>query len=410
MQKTFLRTLTLVAALLLALAAFGQGAPDFSRIVILGDSLSAGYMDGSLNEHGQTYSYAERFAQQAGYPLTMPLVTYPGLPIALKLVGVDPVTGFPVIVPDGTTPGHLINPMSQSTNLAVPGQTSVDCLSKVPDGTGTMTDLVLGYPWVFIQGHEPLSQADLAGRLDPSFAILWIGSNDVLGGALAGDATYVVPPSAFAQAFPAIVAKLQATGAKLVVANLPDVTIIPALTPGTYLKMIGVPLKKLGITRKDFVTPYGLPHVRAILTGEDPGPLAPGEVLTAKEAKALRAIVKADNKTIHDVAGQAGIPVVDINFELTKLSKRGYQTDDGQFITTMFLGGVFGLDGVHPTHAGQEILANLFIDKVNATYGTSLDKVPVLAGSEFAPAEPGVPDIPLGSFDPIVGKPYAVAP
>ena len=401
------KKLLFVSIAVLALSPFtlpAQPAPDFSKMVVVGDSLSAGYLNGSLNETGQNYGYAVRLAQQAGQSLNLPLVSYPGLPIALKFVGLDPVTGFPVIVQDGTTPGTLINPLKQPTNLAVPGQTSVDCLQKVPDGTGTMTDLVLGFPWVFIFGNTPLSQVDLAAQLDPTFVVLWIGSNDVLGGAVLGDADLVVPPDVFAQVFPAIAGKLAGTGAKLVVANLPDVTLIPALTPGTYIKMLGIPLKKLGIKRKDFVTPAGLAHTRAILAGEDPGPLGPGDVLTAKEVKKLRAIVNADNATIKNVAGQMHIPVVDINTAFKEISRHGYYTDDGHFLTTMFLGGIFGLDGVHPTHAGHAIVANHFIDAVNGAYGSALANVPVLAAGETVQQAPALPDIPLSSLEPVLGK------
>ena len=129
-------------------------------------------------------------AQQAGTTLTLPLVSYPGIPIALKLQGYDPKTGFPIIVPDGTQEGTLENPASQPTNLAVPGQTSVDCLNAVPDDqVNSMTDLVLGFPWVYVEQNAPLSQVGLAQKLNPTFIVLWIGANDVLGGALAG-----IPP------------------------------------------------------------------------------------------------------------------------------------------------------------------------------------------------------------------------
>ena len=93
--------LILAAGLLVASAAFAQ-APDFSKIVVLGDSLSAGYYGLSLNEYGQPKSYANLISEKAGHPLTLPLISYPGIPIQERLQGFDPVTGFPILVPVAT--------------------------------------------------------------------------------------------------------------------------------------------------------------------------------------------------------------------------------------------------------------------------------------------------------------------
>ena len=58
-------------------------------------------------------------------------------------------------------------------------------------------------------------------------------------------------------------------------------------------------------------------------------------------------------------------PVVDIYSNLNAISKKGYTLPSGQLLTTAFLGGIFSLDGVHPTNSGHAILANYFIDAIN---------------------------------------------
>jgi len=385
---------------MVALPAAAQTA-DFDNIVAVGDSLTAGYANGSLNETGQPYSYAQVFAEQAGHPMTLPLVSYPGVPVALVLLGFDPITGLPIIVPDGTVPGELMDPFSQPTNLAVPGQTSLDCMHQLPDGSGTMADLVLGTPWVFVFGNEPLSQADLAAELDPTFVILWIGANDVLGAALAGNPDYVVPHDAFQGAFTSIVDTLKGTGAEMVVLNIPDVTVIPALMQGGFLKAMGLDLHMLGIKKWDYVTPTGMEHLSAILQGTAAPPLTADEVLTRKEAKFLRRLVKKDNRFIKKICKQNGIPVVNIYRKLRKIDKTGYLTDDGHVLSTFFLGGLFGLDGVHPTPAGHAVVANYVIKKVNKAYGTSLPRVPVLAGERAAVPGDVLPAIPPGALEPL---------
>ncbi len=404
--------LVCATAVMAALPFFAQGKPDFSRIVVLGDSLSAGYYNGSLNQYAQPRSFAALFAKQAGHPLTLPLVSYPGIPIALKLTGFDPVTGFPVIVEDGTSMGSLMDPQQQPTDLAVPGQTSVDCLTKTPGQVPSdITDLILGFPWVYLEGNPPLSQVGLATQLHPTFAMIWIGANDVLGGALLGDPTYTVPPSVFAQVYPAIVGSIAQAGAKMVLANIPDVTVIPAMTSGKYLAAHGIPLKKLGITKKDYITPYSHNHVKLILEGKDPGPLTPSEVLTHAEVLQIRSIIAADNQVIDQVAAEFHCPVVNIHDILLKIKKHGYRLKDGQVLTTKFLGGIFGLDGVHPTMTGQAIVANKFIKAVNAYYGTDLKKIDVNEvnlsdpqGLDTSTAAGALPDIPVASLAPITAR------
>ena len=367
--------LILAAGLLLSVVVFGQ-APNFSKIVVLGDSLSAGYYNGSLNEYTQPKSCANIVSEKAGHPLTLPLISFPGIPIAYHLKGFDHVTGFPILQLNGDTMGSLMYPTVQPTNLAVPGQTSVDCLQKKPViPPSSLTDLILGFPSVYILGHPPASQVGLATQLSPTFVIIWIGNNDTLGGYVTGNPNLVVPAAAFAQLYPAIVGSIAQTGAKMVLANLPDAITIPALSKGSALAAQGMPIAKFGMGPDDYATPYSHEHIKLILEGKDPGPLGPGEILHSYDVPKLQAIVNADNQVIAAVGAQFHAPVADINALYTKTAKKGYKLNDGTVVTFDYLGGIFGLDGVHPTTTGQAIMAKEFIKTINAYYGTNL-KVP----------------------------------
>lgn len=370
--------LILAAGLLLSAVVFGQ-APNFSKIVVLGDSLSAGYYNGSLNEYTQPKSYANVVSVKAGHPLTLPLISFPGIPIAYHLKGFDPVTGFPVLKLDGTAMGSLMSFTTQPTNLAVPGQTSVDCLTKKPViPPSSLTDLILGFPSVYILGHAPASQVGLATQLSPTFVIIWIGSNDVLGGAMTGNPNLTVPAAAFAQLYPAIVGSIAQTGAKMVLANIPDVTVVPALSKGSTLAAQGMPIGKFGMTKQDYATPYSHEHIKLILEGKDSGPLGPGEILHSYDVPTIRAILEADNVVINAVAAQFHCPVVDIHTIFNNIKKHGYRLKNGTLLTGEYLGGIFGLDGVHPTVTGQAVLAREFVKAINAYYGTSLPMVNVM--------------------------------
>ena len=52
---------------------------DLSRLVVVGDSLSAGFQSGSLIETAQVNGYAALIANQAGVDLALPLIASPGV-------------------------------------------------------------------------------------------------------------------------------------------------------------------------------------------------------------------------------------------------------------------------------------------------------------------------------------------
>ena len=71
-----------------------KGGTAVGRLVVVGDSLSAGFQNFSLFDSstapvsfvgGQKHGYAAVVAAQAGASLTLPLISYPGIPPALAL-------------------------------------------------------------------------------------------------------------------------------------------------------------------------------------------------------------------------------------------------------------------------------------------------------------------------------------
>src|SRR5579864_4034972 len=59
---------------------------DLSRLVIIGDSLSAGFQNDSLLDSQQPHGYASLIAAQANVSLALPLIAPPGIPNVLELV------------------------------------------------------------------------------------------------------------------------------------------------------------------------------------------------------------------------------------------------------------------------------------------------------------------------------------
>ena len=83
---------------------FGKCRQFQQHSVFLGDSLTAGYQNGSILDAQQPHGYAPLIAAQANLKIEPPLIAPPGAPAVLQLKSIGPP---PVIVPmDGTTTGR----------------------------------------------------------------------------------------------------------------------------------------------------------------------------------------------------------------------------------------------------------------------------------------------------------------
>ena len=126
-------------------------------MVIVGDSLSAGYLNGSLHQKQQPRGYASVVARQAEIDLALPLINAPGIPSVLKL---RRGTGE-IVRASGVSTGR-VDPTVQAHNLAVPGATAYHALALQPDFAAPpvtrvqgFTNLLLGLPGVFIGADVP---------------------------------------------------------------------------------------------------------------------------------------------------------------------------------------------------------------------------------------------------------------
>jgi len=219
--------------------------------------------------------------------------------------------------------------------------------------------------------------------------IVWIGANDTLGAALAADPLQMTPEADFTAAYAELMQRLAATGASLVVANLPDVTVIPYLTPAEAVAaQAGAPLAVigpvLGIGPGDYVTPEALPYIEAILTGSSAGPLPDNVVLTAEEVTIVRGKTAKFNEVIAVQAKAHGAALVDMYAFLNSLKSRGLVVH-GQRLNTGYLGGIFSLDGIHPTNTGQAATANEFLKEINKRFGNA---IPLVNLQKIAAADP----------------------
>ena len=368
MKKMLMFLLTLAA---IAVHAAAQHKADLSRLVVVGDSLSAGFQNGSLLDTQQVHGFASLIAAQAREPLALPLIAAPGIPNVLTLIspGPPPVTARA----PGTSPGR-VDILTQAMDLAVPGanvQDALDTRPKLP--ISNLTDLILGLPGLL--GGVSRTQVEWAESLRATTIIVWLGNNDALGAAIAADAGLLTPVAHFQAAFGTVMNRLQATGATLVVANIPDVTVIPFLTSAQDVaRLIGLPLSVigpvLGIGTGDFVTPDAFPLLSLMM------PLPKSVVLSASDVEKIRAAINAYNNIIVAQAEAHGAALVDIHALTAHIAEDGIEVG-GHRLTTGFLCGVFSLDGVHPTNTGYAIIANKFIHALNTKFAADIPPVSV---------------------------------
>ena len=362
-------------------AAQAKNAGNFTTTIFLGDSLTAGYQSGSLLDTQQVHGWANLVATQAAFPITLPLIAPPGAPAVLQLVAIGPP---PTITQaTGTTTGRD-NFAIQPTDLAVPGAFVNDVANTVPlltptTGQQQLNQLVLGFPGL---GYgQAYSQATAAIKANPTTIFLWIGNNDALIADITGMPSTMTSLANFTSQYQALILQLTTqTSAHLVIGNIPDVTAVPYLQPaalilGEYSFATHVPVANLsallGIVPGDFVNPTGLAEIPLILGGKQAGPISDAGVLSAAEALTVQAQVTAFNAVIAQQAQAAGATLVDINALFKQVTTTGL-TISGYTGTATFLGGFFSLDGIHPTNTGYAVVANKFIDTMNAANGTNI--------------------------------------
>lgn len=394
-------------------------APGTGRVVALGNSLSAGFTNEGLFLQGQRAGYANLVARQiTGRDMSMPLIAPPGIasstnpdgsPRGALFVNAQGQLGF------GTIPGGLAGvpalllAATQPTpydNLGVPGAYAADLLAATSSANsirpgnayydfilrnfdpGTGTGLPPGGTTQMTQ-LEALAQS--GGPL-PSVLLFWIGGNDVLLGAAAGNPVVgqnVTSVASYAASVDAVAARIEALGIpEICTLTVPDITAIPfffqvaaALQAGGAsvsaintdeddVALILLGAQSLLFTPQGTIDPEYLPGGSASL----PSTLT----LTNAEVVAVSSAVAGYNAHIRNVAATRGWALADAAAEFTTLSSSPLDPLNRLFPLLPGLGpngslgqnpgSVFGLDGVHPSQRGYAFLANLVLEALNERY------------------------------------------
>lgn len=376
-----------------------QRGADYSVYVSLGTSISAGWQSGGLVDRHQTRAFPALFARlvRAGR-FDQPLVDGDGLPPLSRIVQFGP----PLVISNaGRTNGSPTNATLPTAyhHLAVP-------FAILPDVTDTTayytTSQGRALMFNLIQRHRGSLLAQVSRQISPppTFLTFEFGSNELLGPASRGLGSPQIPAATWSVLLGATLDALQAAlpNAKLALFTVPDVTTIPLVTtiPPLVLGANGQPVTPftpiLGpgdvplIFGQDYILltagpllaqGYGYPvGTTSYVSG---GPvsgngigLADSLVLTASEIASLRAASAAYDVAIVTQANTRGAALVDLGGLLREASTTGFRIQGTTYNSAFLTGGLFSLDGAHPTDLAQAILCNALVTAVNARFGSGI--------------------------------------
>lgn len=445
-----------------------KGSADFSTVVSVGNSLTAGFQSNALRRNKQELSFpailAQQFERVGGGEFTQPLLADGvgvgsegnaefALTVAANCAGESGPSPQPIAsVGQVGELSRSVGADGPFNNVGVPGAKSFHLTFP---GYGSLNP----YFGRFADPSNPTeTMVEHALRVNPTFFTLFIGNNDVLSYATSGGSgnanagldpsaygsNDITNPGVFASVYTGIVTALRANGAKGAIANIPDITSIPYFTTvpigtdaitdtdaaalnsaaayGGYnaglqaafsfnvidsMEMVRRTISFTGGQINTFVvvdstlTPItvpgvgSLPLIRQAVPGELMTLTLPGDSLvcggwgtskaiptqyhlTADEIASIKNATDAYNATIKSIAdADDNIAFVDAAARLAELSNGGINIDGTLYTGTFGTGLAFSLDGVHPSTRGYAILANSFIDAINAQFGASIDKVDV---------------------------------
>ena len=392
-------------------ANYTAGDADFTTYVAVGNSLTAGYMDGTVYKSGQANSFpnllAQQFALVGGGEFTQPsyeedvnnlggILGIPGFNTRLVLDAnqlnpngtrgaVEPIVGTSTITltPQATAYNNMGVPGAKSFHLGFPGY-------------GTLNP--------YFARHATSPTATVIGDAmskNPTFFTNWIGANDVLsyatnGGAQAdgttpaadhnltgnmNPATYgsndITNSGVFASVYSTLINTLTSGGAKGVVATVTSVTSIPYFTTVPYKP---VPLDNTFATQ--------LNSVYAAYNGGLDVAFSNGLITNAERLQRKVVFVAGKN------------PVVIVDSDLTNLSGLGlpsYRMTTSQdlivlpassFIGTTVGGDPLMINGVSVPLANKWVLtANEKAKVANATAAYNSAIVSIASSNNLAVAD-----------------------
>jgi lysophospholipase L1-like esterase len=347
-----------VAAVVAATLTLGHVRPGAAMtIVSIGDSVAQGVQSADAQAATQRQSFPAIFARKAGEAFVLPLIRGNAYSTVAAVAGRSRT--------DANARGH---------NLGVSDATVADALWLRADALSeeeidSEVDLVL-FP-------RTGSQMEVAESMAPDLILCWLGNNDALSSITSFDqldASQLTPLAEFRDDYHTLVQRLAATGAKVVLGDIPDLTGIgflfgpedlirftgsdQGLPEGSYTSQVAALLLRLGLAERSLLTD-------------------PDWVLDAQEAASIQQRIDEFNAVIREEAAAAGFALASVRQVLGDLAAEPF-TFAGVRFRRGFLGGSVSLDGIHPTNLAHHVIAGVFIDAANETYDLDISQINLL--------------------------------
>ena len=387
------------------------GGAMFTSYVALGTSIGAGIQSGGINDSTQRQAYPYLLAVAMGLTPQQdwhyPKLNMPGCPPPYDNI----LTSHRIaVVPGGCALRDPATTAPYENNLGIPS-IRVAQLLDITRRDFVATD-TLGLAQ-FITGS--VNPVDMMAAAHPTFVTLEIGANDVLGAATRGTTTLLTPIDTFNLYFDRVADKVDATGAKVAVANVPNVTRIPQFTKGSTLFCLktgacGIPatapFNSAGFSVAANCAPAAAAGVgdtyllglnttatiAGVLTAGGAAKLdcandtaqvnagagfgSAGPTINNTEFATINTLVTAMNAHIAAQATARGWALVDLDGVLAA-NAASIPPIPNLATPLTLMGPLFSQDGVHPNAAGAKLVANAFRTAINATFsGASLAAIP----------------------------------
>lgn len=368
----------------------------FTSYVALGNSITAGFQSGGINDSTQRQSYAALLAAAMKTRYAYPALAAPGCP--------PPIVNFQTQARLANQSATFCALRTQSSvtealnNVAVPGMTSYDPLAISTPASNALTTFVLGGK----------TQVRRAADANPTFFTAWVGNNDVLAAAVQGviDSTAakayalpgrVTPLKTFQTNYGAFASALAGIGSVKggVLIGVVQVANAPVLFPAAALFN---PQFKAGFDQYAGGTTTILPTctptttslisfqiISAMRAGKHPLVIGceknslPGTavgdifVLDSAEQASLASTIDSYNAYIQSTATAKGWAYWDPNPLLQQLRASGCILPVPNLASaTQPFGACISLDGIHPTGTAHQAIAAALEAVIDAKYSTKL--------------------------------------
>jgi lysophospholipase L1-like esterase len=382
--------------------------PLFDRYVSMGNSITAGFQSGGINDSTQNQSYAVLLSRAMHSPFFVPALRRPGCPPPYTNVFTQTRLTPPGFPPSTSTSCYLRsipNPAPPYiSNTAVPGAEVIDIYNNLDTASNanTLTQFLLG----------GLTQVQMVERAQPTFVSIWIGNNDVLGAATnstnGGDSTRITSVANFQARYSAMLDSVEAVNPEgAILIGVANVTAIPFFSQGSTYWAIknglvpGAPALPAAFTvssncaliasgipgaRGDSVLvpfPYGAALIGAAAAGAsrnlDCADTVAAVVVPSELVKLVTAVT-AYNAYISSQATARGWAYLNPNLTLDSL--RLVPTAVAPFpaigapCSANPFGTAFSCDAVHPSAATHRLIANKLRLAINAAYTTTIPPIP----------------------------------